>query len=230
MEMEWFPKLYIMCNSKQEPKRYEFLLRHLPQRRIPMDKVVFIEGPWASEMTTETIFKIYDPFFHRLGIENSLSFKSNCLTKGELSLINTFYKTIQIASEGEEICLIFESDVILREDFIERLEIVLKDDSEWDYISLGEGCGTRTGFDNSYFQSQKLFQPGSPFPFRCCDSMLFRKSFLKKLVPTFIPVRECLDWELDAQIIHHRGKALWAEPPLVEAATSRSRTASSLPG
>lgn len=227
--MDWFPKTYIMCNSKQEPKRYEFLLRHLPERGVPMEKVVFVEGPWASEMTSEAIFKIYDPFFHRLGVQNSLSFKSNCLTKGELSLINTFYKTIQLACE-EEICLIFESDVILREDFIERLEIVLKNDSEWDYISLGEGCGTRAGSNKSYFHPTELFEASSPFPFRCCDSMLFRKSFLEKLVQTFIPVRECLDWELDGQIIYHKGKALWAEPPLVEAATSRSRTASSLPG
>jgi hypothetical protein len=227
--MEWFPKTYIMCNSKQEPKRYEFLLRHLPARGVPMEKVVFVEGPWGSEMTSETIFKIYDPFFHRLGIQNSMTYKSNCLTRGELSLINTFYKTIQLAS-NEEISLIFESDVILREDFIERLEIVLKDDSEWDYISLGEGCGTRAGSDSSYFHPTQLLEPISQFTFRCCDSMLFRKSFLEKLVQTFLPVRECLDWELDIQLIYHKGKALWAEPPLVEAATSRSRTASSLPG
>jgi hypothetical protein len=228
------PPIYIMCNPEHEPIRYQLLLKHLPARGIPMEKVHWAHGPWGSEISSELYFHVYDPFRTRFGNKTGLSFKSAALLKGEVSLNLAFYKAISMAlAAGDEYALFFESDVILREDFLSRLNDVLSSEKAcdaWDYISLGEGCSTRPpGHAPSYFGPTVLYDAPHSFVFRCTDSMLIRRSFLEKLSHTLIPFRECLDWELNIQMMAHRGKSLWADPPLVEAGSGRGRALSYLP-
>ena len=228
------PPIFIMCHPEYEPIRYQLLLSHLPKCGIPLDRVHWVRGPWGSEISAADVLKVYDPFYGRHGFSMAMSFKSAALLRGEVSLVLTFYVAIQQAlNTPGEIFLFFESDVVLRPDFLERLESVLNECStrEWDYISLGEGVGTRPkGADFSYFTPTRLYQPDHQFVFRCTDSMLFRRSFLEKLQRTLLPFRECLDWELNFQMLLHRGVALWADPPLVEPGSGRSRNVSLLPG
>ena len=235
----WLPNIYVLCNPEYEPIRYQLLLKHLPARGIPLEKVKFVHGPWGSEINSETYFGVYDPFKSRFGSDTALCFKAARLLKAEISLVLGFHKAIRIALEdGVESAIFFESDVILREDFLSRLKTVIgmspvnvsKGCKEWDYISLGEGVGTRPpGHAPSYFGPTQLYDAPHQFVFRCCDSMLLRRSFLEKLSQTLIPFRECLDWELNIQMMVHRGKSLWVDPPLVEPGSGRSRTVSSLP-
>ena len=226
------PPILIMCHPEHEPIRYQLLLSHLPKRGIPLEAVHWVRGPWGSEISSADMLKVYDPFYERHGFKMALSFKSAALLRGEVSLVLTFYVAIQQALQMPgDIFLFFESDVVLREDFLERLQTVLNDGCEWDYISLGEGVGTRPrGAEFSYFAPTKLYEPDHQFVFRCTDSMLFRRSFLEKLRLTLLPFRECLDWELNVQMLLHRGVALWADPPLVEPGSGRWRSASLLPG
>jgi len=177
--------------------------------------------------------KVYEPFKHRFGIKHNLSLQSPGLSRGEISLMLTFHEAMrQILEAGHERVIVFESDVTLREDFLDRLKTVLEGllVGEWDYVSLSEGIGTRpTGHDKSYYGEQKLYPPPHQWVFRCCDSMLLRRRFLEKVWQTFIPFRECLDWEMNVQLMIHRGVALWADPPLVEPGTGRWKMQSSLP-
>jgi hypothetical protein len=230
----WLPNIYIMCNPEYEPIRYQLLLKHLPSRGIPLEKVKFVHGPWGSEISSETYFDVYDPYKARFGSETALCFKAARLLKAEVSLNLSFYKAVEAAlADGVETAIFFESDVFLREDFLPRLKTVLEDDSAlkaWDYISLGEGVGTRPpGHDATYFGPTKLYPPPHQCVFRCCDSMLLRRSFLEKLSQTMIPFRECLDWEMNLQMIIHQGKSLWVDPPLVEPGSGRSRAVTFLP-
>jgi hypothetical protein len=232
--MSWIPHVYILCNPKYETTRYEFLIRHLPSRGIPEDHIHFVYGLWGSDITTELMQRVYEPFKHRFGIKHNLSLQSVSLSRGEISLMLTFHEAVrQILLAGHERVIVFESDVTLREDFMNRLKTVLEglvDGRAWDYVSLSEGIGTRpTGHDASYFGEQKLYPPPHQWVFRCCDSMLLRRTFLEKVWHTFIPFRECLDWEMNVQLMIHRGVALWADPPLVEPGTGRWKMQSSLP-
>ena len=231
MEFPWLPNVYVLCNPEYEPIRYQLLLKHLPARGIPLEKVKFVHGPWGSEINSDTYFGVYDPYNTRFGSEIALCFKAARLLKAEVSLILSFHKAIRMALEdGVESAIFFESDVILREDFLPRLKDVLEGASEWDYISLGEGVGTRPpGHDPSYFGPTKLYGAPHQFVFRCCDSMLLRRSFLEKLSQTLIPFRECLDWEMNIQMMVHQGKSVWVDPPLVEPGSGRWRTLSLLP-
>jgi hypothetical protein len=192
-----------------------------------------VHGPWGTEITSETYFGVYDPYNTRFGNERALTFKAARLLKGEVSLVLSFHKAVQMAiSDGVEQAIIFESDVILREDFLERLKDVFeeKEKEPWDYISLGEGVGTRPpGHSPSYFTPTKLYKAPHAFVFRCTDSMILSRTFLEKLSQTLLPFRECLDWELNIQMLLHKGTSLWADPPLVEPGSGCSRTMSLLP-
>jgi hypothetical protein len=199
-----------------------------------MNRVTWIEGPWGSELTSEEYFRYYDPFVKRLGFPQQCSFKAAMLLRGEVSLVLSFRKAVHEAiRRPEDVVMVFESDVVLREDFVDRLKSLLEDakGKAWDYISLGEGCGTRPpGHPPSYFAPTRLYDPGTPWVFRCTDSMLFQRKFLLKLAVTLDTFRECLDWELNVQLMANRGIALWADPPLVEPGSGRWRWLSLLPG
>ena len=223
------PPIYIMCHPEHEPIRYQLLVSQL--KNIP-NKIHWVRGPWGSELKSEDFFKVYDPFRPRFGFSTALNFKSAALLRGEVSLVLSFYTGLCEALDAypeQQTFIFFESDVVLRPDFMERLEAVLADPRPWDYISLGEGVGTRP-VGQSYFAPTGLFTPPHQFVFRCTDSMLLRRSFLENLRRTLLPCRECLDWELNFQMLAHRGISLWADPPLVEPGSGRWRSASLLPG
>jgi hypothetical protein len=231
--MDWVPHIFVMCHPKFEAARYNFLQRHFQARGIPKEKIHYVWTLWGHEITPEIVFKIYDPFRHRFGMKHNLSQQSPALSRGELSLMITFRELIrQVLEGGYDEVIVFESDIVLREDFLPRLKDVLTEgvNNSWDYISLGEGVGTRPpGTSPSYFEKTKLYKPPHQWVFRCCDSMLLRRRFLEKVAQTFFPCRECLDWEMNVQAMVHGASCWWADPPLAEPSTGRSRYMTSLP-
>jgi hypothetical protein len=225
--------VFVMCHPEHERRRYEWLKRHLPARGISLDRIHWIHGKWGSELTAADVFAVYDPFKPRLGIADSVCYKSSALSRGEISLLLTFRKAVEAALAcGAPEVIVFESDVVLREDFSERLNEILTTKEPWDYISLGEGVGTRPPERRgaSYFAPTELFKPPHHCVYRCCDSMLFKREFLQRILKTIVPFRECLDWEMNVQHVVHGGKALWADPPLVEPGSGRWRDPSQLQG
>lgn len=233
MDTEWIPHIFVMCHPQYEVARYNFLQRHFAARGIPKEKIHYVWTLWGHELTSEITFKIWDPFRHRFGMKHNLSRQSVALSRGELSLMLTFREVLRQVLEGEyKEVIIFESDIVLREDFLARLKDVLKEGEgvQWDYISLGEGVGTRPpGCSPSYFDAGKLYKPPHKWVFRCCDSMLLRREFLAKVAQTFLPCRECLDWEMNVQAMIHNAACWWADPPLAEPSTGRNRYITSLP-
>lgn len=236
MDTAWIPPIFVMCHPEYEAARYAFLQKHFAARGIPKESIHYVWTVWGHELTSDIIFKIYDPFRHRFGIKHNLSQQSIALSRGELSLMITFRELVRRVLEGgyEEV-IVFESDIVLREDFLPRLKEVLVGAAgySWDYISLGEGVGTRppglSATEFSYFGATKLYKPPHQWVFRCCDSMLLRRKFLEKVSQTFFPCRECLDWEMNIQAMIHRAECWWADPPLAEPSTGRNRYISSLP-
>ena len=224
-------KVYVICHSTKEKDRYERLVRHFDEVGIPKDVIQFMAPFWGDELTNEHIFSVYDPFLPRP--VQGLTFKGRGLLKAEISVALNFYACVQdaVANKYDKI-ITLESDIWLRNDFVSRLNDLLDDvrDKEWDYISLGEGIGTRPlDAPKSYFSSTKAYIPPHQVVYRCCDSMMFSLPFLEKLVTTFVPFREIIDWELNYQNLIHSGKALWADPPLAEQGTCFARLVSSLP-
>jgi hypothetical protein len=226
--------VYLLCNPEKEAGRFKRVVPHLLMRGIPKERLKLASPTWGDTLSAQSIFNVYNPFLNR-GQIPAFSFKSACLSRGELSLNINFYNIVLNALKdlsGNDSIIVFESDIYLRQDFNERLSSILTDLSgvEWDYVSLGEGVGTRPpDAPKSYYGPTTLYKPPYQWVFRCCDSMLLSRRFIEKLQKTFIPFKECLDWELNFQMMLHRGVALWADPPLAEAGSAYLRDISSLP-
>jgi hypothetical protein len=231
--MNWpnqIDKVFLLVHQQKEKERYERLVPHFVSRGVPADKILCVAPTWGTDLTTEEIFRVYDPF-SRQGIP-AFTFKARCLSKGEISLVLNFAIAAQIAVDQKwNQVLIFESDTWLREDFVSRLVDLLEDlrEKEWDYVSLGEGARTRPEkCDPSMYAKTKAYTPPHQFVFRCTDSMLFKVSYLQRILTTLFPFRECLDWELNIQTMAHKGKTWWADPPLAEQGTAVGRQETTL--
>jgi hypothetical protein len=225
-------KVYVVCHSEKEKSRYERLVQHLKEVGIPDDRIIYMAPIWSDELTNDFIFRVYDPFLPRQC--PGLTFKGRGLSKGEISLGVNFYSCVKHAVEHKfKKIIVLESDIYLRKDFVNCLNDLLEDlkkDNSWDYVSLGEGVGTRPSeAPKSYYSKTKAYKPPHQFVYRCTDSMMFQLGFLEKLVHTFIPFREIIDWEMNYQNMIHNGNALWADPPLAEQGTCYSREITSLP-
>jgi hypothetical protein len=225
--------IYVLCHPTKEKERYERLIPHLLQRGIPGDRVHVWAPTWGSELTNQQIFTAYNPYLERPPLP-TFSFKGANLTRGEISLgINFATAVLNVACSSEQGLIMFlESDIWLREDFVPRLNDLLQDTKgrPWDYLSLGEGVGTRPpGAPLSYYSPTKAYTPPHQWVFRCTDSMLFTTEYLRRLSQTVLPFKEIIDWEMNFQLMLHRGTALWADPPLAEQGTCYSRVITTLP-
>lgn len=224
-------KVYVLCHPDHESGRYEQLLRNLLDTGIPKERIVISAPTWGSSLSPDECFAVYDPFLKR-GSLPTFTFKGAGLSRAEISLALNFYTAIQSAADlsgGAVITL--ESDAWLRSDFVPRLRDLMADliGKRWDYVSLGEGVGTRPPeAPASYYATTKAWKPPHKSVFRCTDSMMFTVEFLKKLKDTFVPFKEIIDWELNFQMMLHGGTALWADPPLAEQGSWNSRTHCSL--
>jgi hypothetical protein len=222
--------VYVLCHPEKEKARYERLMPHLTAVGIPADRIKICAPTWGSDLTVEQIFAGYNPYLKRE--VPTFTFKGASLSRGEISLGLNFAAAVKQASEGSGLVMTLESDVWLREDFVPRLVALLADTAgrPWDYISLGEGVGTRPpGAPASYYAPSKAYEPPHHWVFRCTDSMLFTTDYMKRLNRTFLPFREIIDWEMNYQLILHQGTALWADPPLAEQGTCNARLVTSLP-
>ena len=227
--------IYIICNPTKEPHRYARCIAHIQEVGIPAE-IIRVCGPiWGSDLSPELCSAIYNPFLKR-GSLPKFSFKSACLTRSELSLCMNFYEAVRDATRNfrpDQQVIILESDFWLRRDFVERLDQLLASAKElapsWDFISLGEGCNTRPpGVSPSYYTPTKAYNPPHQWVFRCTDSMLFRVHFLQRLEQTFFPISDALDWDLNFQMMLHKGTPLWADPPIAEQGSWNGRVGTEL--
>lgn len=223
--------VYVLCHPIKEKDRYERLVPHLASVGIPADRIRFCAPTWGTELTVEQIFTAYNPYLQR-GVP-AFTFKAACLSRGEISLGINFAMAVMdsVQKNDDGIIITLESDVWLRSDFVPRLNELLADATKpWDFISLGEGVGTRpAAAPPSYYAPTKGYTPPHTWVFRCTDSMMFTTGYLRRLATTVLPFKEIIDWEMNYQLMFHKGVALWADPPLAEQGTCNARLMTSLP-
>lgn len=238
--------VYVLCHPVKEKARWDRLLPHLLSVGIPASRIRVCAPTWGSELTTQQIFTFYDPYLNRGGTP-TLTFKGYGLTRGEISLGLNFVTAVKdsVKRGDKGLIITFESDTWVRADFVACLRDLLASakgrneeqdasgnliNKPWDFISLGEGVGTRPdGAPRSYYAPTKAWKPPHSWVFRCTDSMLFTTDYLERLSKTALPFKEIIDWEMNFQLLINKGTALWADPPLAEQGTCYSRLATSLP-
>ena len=228
-------RIYIIGHPEYEKERIEYVCSNLLKHGFSRSKIGLSCPTWGNTLSDELCWKVYDPYIQRPF--PCINFKCRWLLKGEISLVINFFNAIQDAAKnGYQRILVLESDVMFRHDFAERFKIVMEKArtiESWSYISLSDGVGTHSNnvsFGQWYAQ-QDLKEPNTEqkhAPFRCTDSMIFNRPFIEYLSGHMLPFRDCLDWELNSQIYMFSGKAMWAEPHLIEQATQKRISSSSL--
>lgn len=224
--------IYIIGHPEYEKDRIEYVTRKLISHGFDSKKIKLSCPTWSNNISNELCWKVYDPYLQKA--YPCINFKCRWLLKGEISLVLNFYNAMKDAAKcGYQKIMVLESDVRFRDDFGARFKQLMEKAAlvNWSYISLSDGVGTHSEDISSWYMDQDLKKPRKEqkfAPFRCTDSMVFNKEFIKFLAEKLVPFRDCLDWELNSRILEFGGEAYWAEPHLIEQATQKRMSASSL--
>jgi hypothetical protein len=221
--MRW-PKpidhLYVLCEPREEPDRAAYLLNWFKTQRIDDGCWSFQNKCYGKTLSAADAHAAYNPFVDRRPAEAMRNFNSYNLKPAEISLcINWEHAARTAIRDGHKIVMIFESDVIFFDGFMEKLteamNNLISNSVDWDFLSISSGPGLRPQ-RNDDDETLLWFPPiNHYFHTRTTDAMIFKVSMLEKIVGTFLPVAEVLDWELNYQLTLHNSKSLWLDPPIV---------------
>ena len=212
--------LYILCDPQEEPARATYLINWLKTNGIDDDCWSFVNKCYGKTLRSSDAHAAYNPYVERRPIEAMRSFNSYNMKPSEISLcINWDHFARTAIRNGHSIVMMFESDVIFNSDFYTHLKdamnILTSNNVDWDFLSLSGGADLRPVRHAGdaclgWFPSINYY-----FHTRTCDAMIFKVSMLEKIVKTFLPVAEVLDWELNYQLTLHGSKTLWLDPPII---------------
>ena len=155
------------------------------------------------------------------------------LTDGEISLMLHHFECYKIISEKYDYAIIFEDDVILADDFNNKIEKYISDlPDDWDMLFFGEGQGIhipqyrQSPGVNIYKKMTDLKNKmlgGIDGSTRCADSYIVSKKCAQKLTQV-INILQITSIPLDHLLnkINHLCKfnIYWAEPTLAVQGTS----------
>lgn len=141
---------------------------------------------------------------------------SRLLRKSEMSLLYKHIEILKIISNSDaEVSLVLEDDVILDDDFDNKLLDVISDsDDDWDFIFLGNGCGLRIP-ESDRIKGRFSYIKKSPSS-KCTDSFLIKKKSALKIINQFAKFSLPIDFEFNYYMYKNDMKVYWAEPPIVK--------------
>lgn len=216
--------VYILCDPVKEQDRAKYLRSWLLTQRIPATSYTMSLACYGSDLTADDAFRVYNPWVDRGSVEKQRNFNSYNLKMGEISLcINWATAAAAAVAAGHRCVMFLESDVLFCEGFLEKLGAALRlfEGAEaWDFLSLSCGPNLRppraAGSDELAW-----FRVSSYYHTRTTDAMVFRVDMLRKILGTFFPFAEVLDWELNYQLTLHDSRSFWLDPPIIRQGSGR---------
>jgi GR25 family glycosyltransferase involved in LPS biosynthesis len=214
-------KIFI-CHYSKLKNRRQGMLRQKEQYH-------FCDIEWITEEVVKeyNIHEYYNSsaeFFDRrlasdFGKQYHLSYQK--LTRGEIEItlqhIHTYRKMVE---ENLSRCIIFEDDVVLKENYSGNLarclHLLPKD---FDIFYFGQGCFQEQEFDEKEVKETYRDPPFTVFrkenrQSRYSDSYLISRKAAEKLLDTMIPFCFPIDWELNYQQFIHDMNIYWVYPTL----------------
>lgn len=194
-------KLKIFCITlKNTPKRKEYAERHF--KEIGLD-VEFFEGIYGPEFGLKTII----PFD-----ENDFGPK-RYIKAGRIGCLLSHFMLWKVLqhSNYEEI-LILEDDVVLCENFQEKLEVIKNQLPEnWDYVFVGHCCLQDKKFCSKI--SDGIFI--SLEPPLCTHAYMIKKSTVPILIETNSQAWAAVDIQIQKKSLNHLNYYIF-NPPLAD--------------
>ena len=150
------------------------------------------------------------------------------LTKGEIGItLQHIHVYKRIVDENLSNCIIFEDDVILKENYRENITKCMKIlPKDFDIFYFGQGCFPEEKFDENEVKEKYMDEPFILFKkenkqSRFSDSYLISKKAAEKLLETIIPFCLPIDWELNYQQFIHNMNIYSLTKPLTLSAVGR---------
>ena len=209
--------VYILCDVEREPDRAAYLYRWLRDNEMDPSSYTFACKTYGVTLSNETAMACYDPFLWRRPVEKDQSpFHSN-LKKSEISLLLNWHDIARQAVEaGHAVVMTLESDVLFSPAFLTELEyaMTLFANDEYEFLSIG-GPDFLRPKRNDGDTGLRWFESVGYVKTRTTDAMIFKGALLKKIVGSFFPCADVLDWELNYHLHLHKAICGWLDPPLI---------------
>ena len=140
------------------------------------------------------------------------------LNNAEISCTLKHFEAIKKSSESNhEVSLIIEDDVLIFSKFFKsKLKKVLRLDSDWDLLFIGQGISKNFILKNINKKGElksKLYEVEHPAT-NCAESYLIKKNAAKKIFKNMLPFNMISDWELAFQIYDLDLRVKWLYPPI----------------
>jgi hypothetical protein len=210
--------VYFVCDVAREPERATYLVGWLSENRINPAFYTFASKTYGTTLGAEEAMAHYEPFLTRLPVEEEQSPTHSNLKKSEISLLLNWYDVAKQAVEARHaVVMTLESDVLFPPTFLDDLEYAMSllDSEEFDFLSLGSPDFLRPARNDGGKTIRWFKSVGYPKT-RTTDAMVFKGDLLKKIVGSFFPCADVLDWELNYHLNLHGARVGWVDPPLVQ--------------
>lgn len=213
--MSGIAKIYIQGELKRSETEFYTLLPAFLSAGYKKDDIVCVPFIRADELSSESIFNIYDPFLPR-GKLPLLDSKATHLPLNDIIHMCSFVTILQNAASldfpDDSMVLIMDARTVPRRDFNDRLKGLMG--LSWDCLSLAHGPAVLAE-DASYFADSEILEhdPTTPITSR---AVALRLSYVKKIVRTILPFREPMDYELVFQTLIHKTTPQYVFPPLFD--------------
>lgn len=208
---------YILCDVEREPERAAYLTTWIRENNLDPSCYTIACKTYGTTLGAEEAMAHYDPFLWRRPIEDEQSTFHSNLKKSEISLLLNWHDVAQRAVEaGHGVVMTLESDVLFPPTFLSDLETAMSllTPGEFDFLSLGSPDFMRPKRDDGETSLMWFKSIGYPKT-RTCDAMVFTGALLKKIVGSFFPCTDVLDWELNYHLNLHSARCGWIDPPLL---------------
>jgi len=208
---------YILCDVEREPDRAAYLHGWLRDNEIDPSCYTFASKTYGVTLSAETASACYDPFLWRRPEEEDQSVFHSNLKLSEISLLLNWYDIARRAVEaGHALVMTLESDVLFPSAFLTDLEHAMRlcSNEEYEFMSIGGPEYMRPERDEGDVGFRWFKSIGYPKT-RTTDGMIFKGPLLKKIVGSFFPCADVLDWELNYHLKLHGARCGWLEPPLI---------------
>jgi hypothetical protein len=213
---------YILCNPKRETDRIDYLQKWFSANNINPKCYTIGYSCYGSDLSIGELQRLHNDQHPRTEVEYKNCFRgvgsgrAHALNSSEISLVVNWAAAAKKAViAGHKVVMIFESDVLFPDNFMNNLDDAMKalEGRPWDFLSLSAGTDLRPvrepGSRDGWFPAHEYYHT------RTCDAMIFKVSMLEKILTTLFPFVDVLDWEMNYQLTLHNSISLWLDPPII---------------